>query len=137
MTGHQGHPATGVSATGKNTCAVNLEALCRGIGVEDVNVVSAFDLEALESTLRRCMASDKPSVVIARGPCSLHVRARGTPLKVDPDECVSCYDCMDLGCPAIIPADGKVEIDAGVCVGTACAVCTQVCPQQAISEAGE
>jgi indolepyruvate ferredoxin oxidoreductase alpha subunit len=134
MTGHQGHPGTGISATGEKARTVKLEKLAEGIGVNDVNVVSAFDLAALESTIKRCVESDEPSVIIARGPCSLHVRAKGTPFRVNMDECASCYVCLDLGCPAISMSDDEVKIDADMCVGTACGVCSQVCPQEAISE---
>ncbi|MCK4965131.1 MAG: indolepyruvate ferredoxin oxidoreductase subunit alpha, partial [Dehalococcoidia bacterium] len=38
MTGHQGHPGTGISATGATTQAVELESLVKGIGIKDVNV---------------------------------------------------------------------------------------------------
>ena len=134
MTGHQGHPGTGISATGTKTRAVVLEKLAEGIGVEDVNVVDAFDIDALESTIKRCVENDNPSVVIVRGPCPLNVRPSGTPFEVDPDECIGCFDCLELGCPAISVVDDIARIDAGVCVGTACGICAQVCPQEAISE---
>ncbi len=133
MTGQQGHPGTGIAATGKPARQVKLETLCKGIGVEDVNVVDAFDVKALESTIKRCVASDEPSVIIARGPCSLRVKDRKKSLFVDPDECGGCLVCLDLGCPAIIKTeDDKVRIDGSVCV--ACGVCAQVCPQEAIRE---
>jgi len=111
-----------------------LEKLAEGIGVEDVNVVDAFDIDALESTIKRCVENDNPSVVIVRGPCPLNVRPSGTPFEVDPDECIGCFDCLELGCPAISVVDDIARIDAGVCVGTACGICAQVCPQEAISE---
>jgi len=134
MTGHQGHPGTGISATGTKTQAVVLEKLAEGIGVKDVNVVDAFDMDALESTIKRCVANDEPSVIIVRGPCPLYVKPSGTPFEVDPDECAGCFDCLDLGCPAISVADDIARIDASVCVGTACGICAQICPHEAISE---
>jgi indolepyruvate ferredoxin oxidoreductase alpha subunit len=134
MTGHQGHPGTGISVTGKKTQQVKLETLVEGIGIKDVTVVDAFDLKAIESTIKRCLDNDEPSVIIARGPCSLTVKTRGAPFEVDADECISCYDCLDIGCPAISISEDKAVIDAGMCLGSACGVCAQVCPQEAISE---
>ena len=134
MTGHQGHPGTGISATGEKARAVKLETLVQGIGVNDVNVVDAFDLAAVESTVRRCVDTDEPSVVIARGPCSLQARTRGTPFQVNMDECGNCFVCLDLGCPAISITGDEVRIDATMCVGTGCGLCVQVCPQEAIAE---
>ncbi|MFH1382203.1 MAG: indolepyruvate ferredoxin oxidoreductase subunit alpha [Chloroflexota bacterium] len=134
MTGHQGHPGTGISARGVKTQVVKLEELARGIGVRDVNVVNAFDLAAIESTIRRCVETDEPSVIIVRGPCPLNVRASGTPFKVDSEKCNSCYACLRLGCPAISVANEKGWIDESLCVGSGCNICVQVCPQQAIGE---
>ena len=44
MTGHQERPGTGISAQGKEAGAGEPERLIRGIGVEDVRVVNAFDM---------------------------------------------------------------------------------------------
>jgi len=44
MTGHQGHPGTGISARRTKATAVKLEKLVEGLGVKNVNVVNAFDL---------------------------------------------------------------------------------------------
>jgi len=134
MTGHQGHPGTGISPKGTKRRQVKLEALVRGIGVEDVNVVDAFDLKAIESTINRCVETDEPSVLIVRGPCPLLVRVSGTPFEVDKEKCDSCYACLRIGCPAISVSDDKAWIDADLCVGSGCAICSQVCPQQAIEE---
>ena len=132
MTGHQGHPGTGISAKNAKTQAVELESLVKGCGVRDVNVVDAFDLKAIESTIKQSVANDEPSVIIVRGPCPLHTRAKGTPYKVDEDECSGCFDCLDVGCPAVSIREDKAVIDSEACTG--CGVCAQVCPQGAISE---
>ncbi len=134
MTGHQAHPGTGISAKGTKVQAVKLEALARGIGVDDVNVVNAFDLAAIESTISRCVETDAPSVIIVRGPCPLLTRASGIPFAVDSEKCDSCYACLRIGCPAISVSNDKAWIDAGLCVGSGCAICAQVCPQEAIKE---
>ncbi|MBE0479875.1 MAG: indolepyruvate ferredoxin oxidoreductase subunit alpha [Dehalococcoidia bacterium] len=131
MTGHQGHPGTGISARGLKTQAVKLEDVVRGVGVRDVNIVSAFDLAEIESAIRKCTENDEPSVIIARGPCTLAVKTRRTPFAVDTEECTSCYVCLDTGCPAISLVDDRAHIDES-CAG--CGVCAQVCPQEAILE---
>ncbi|MBT4512236.1 MAG: indolepyruvate ferredoxin oxidoreductase subunit alpha [Chloroflexi bacterium] len=134
MTGHQGHPGTGVSVTGTKGPEVNLEKLCEGIGIKDITVISAFDLETVESTIRRCVETDEPSVIIARGPCALREKIKGTPFEIDADSCIQCHECLDVGCPAICITGEDINIDPAVCVGPACGVCAQVCPSEAIVE---
>jgi indolepyruvate ferredoxin oxidoreductase alpha subunit len=133
MTGHQGHPGTGVSARGEKVTVVKLEEVVKGLGVKDVHVVNAFDLKAIESALKHCLGTKEPSVIISRAPCPLSVRATVTPYRVNDDECTSCNTCLDLGCPAISISDDKAVIDASSCQG--CSICAQVCPQEAISKA--
>ena len=118
MTGHQGHPGTGISARGTKTRMVKLETLIRGIGVNDVNVVSAFDLKTIESAIKRCIKTNEPSVIIARGACPLHTRIRGTPFEVDSEKCSGCYICLRIGCPAISISEDKARIDTDLCVGS-------------------
>ena len=132
MTGHQGHPGTGISAKNIKTQAVELESLVKGCGVRDVTVVDAFDLKSIEATIKRSVANNEPSVIIVRGSCPLHTRAKSTPYKVDEDECIGCFDCLDVGCPAISILEDEAVIDSEMCIG--CGVCAQVCPQGAISE---
>jgi indolepyruvate ferredoxin oxidoreductase alpha subunit len=134
MTGHQGHPGTGVSARGEKATVVKLEEVVKGLGVKDVHVVNAFDLKAIESSLKHCLGTKEPSVIISRAPCPLSIRATAIPYKVNADECSSCYICLDLGCPAISVSDDKAVIDASTCQG--CSICAQVCPQEAIAKAG-
>ena len=134
MTGHQSHPGTGISAKGIKTQAVKLETLVQGVGVNDVNVVNAFDLTAIESTISRCVETNTPSVIIVRGTCSLQAGISGTPLEVDREKCNGCYACLHIGCPAISVSDGKGWINATLCVGLSCSICAQVCPQEAIGE---
>ncbi len=130
MTGHQGHPGTGISARKTKVQTVKLEELVRGIGIKDVNVVSAFDLAAIRSTINRCLEAEGPSVIIVRGACPTHKRVAGTPFKVDTENCTGCFNCLRLGCPALSIAGDKVKIDSGMCVG--CSVCVQLCPKEAI-----
>ncbi|MFW6126475.1 MAG: indolepyruvate ferredoxin oxidoreductase subunit alpha [Chloroflexota bacterium] len=134
MTGHQEHPGTGVSAQGKKTKAVDIEYLVRGIGVEDVKVVDAFDMKELRSALRNSVERDELSVVIVRGPCAVRERRRATPMTIDQDKCNQCGVCLQLGCPAVQSSDGQVRIDSTLCIGDFCGLCRQICPKGAIRE---
>jgi len=132
MTGGQGHPGTGFSIKGEKGPKVQLEKLCEGIGIKDIQIVSSYDLAGIEAAIKRSLKAEEPSVIIVRGPCVLREKFRQTPRQVDFDLCAGCHDCLEIGCPAICVADDKVRIDAAVCVG--CGVCEQVCPQGAIVE---
>ncbi|MDD4797733.1 MAG: 4Fe-4S binding protein, partial [Eubacteriales bacterium] len=47
------------------------------------------------------------------------------------DGCVGCKKCIrELGCPAIVFADGKAAIEPSLCYG--CGLCAQICPVWAI-----
>ncbi len=137
MTGHQEHPGTGVSAQGEKTKAVELEPLVRGIGVEDVKVVNAFDVKALRAAVRGAIASPQLSVVIVRGGCSVRLKTRSGQRSIDPDKCDNCGVCLRLGCPAIQKLDEKLYIDATLCAGDACTLCEQLCPKKAIAPANQ
>ncbi len=135
MTGHQQNPTTGKNIKGDPALAVDLEALCRAIGIERVRVVDPYDLKACEDAVLEELAADAPSVIISRRPCMLlkYVKAK-PPVKVNEDKCVGCRQCMKLGCPAISFKNKKAHIDPTQCVG--CDVCTQLCKLNAI-EKGE
>ncbi len=132
MTGHQDHPGTGVSAQGKKTKAVELERLVRGIGVDDVKVVDAFDMKALRAAVRSSLDSPELSIIIVRGMCSVRLRTRSGPRTVDVDKCDDCGICLKIGCPAIQKLNEQVYIDATLCAGDACTICQQLCPKHAI-----
>ncbi len=132
MTGHQGHPGTGISARGQETRAVAIEDLVRGIGVRDVRVVDAFNIKELRAAVKKSLDSPELSVIIVRGDCAVRVRRRANPRTVDAEKCNRCGTCLRIGCPAIQSVDGQVYIDANLCVGDYCTICQQICPHQAI-----
>ena len=132
MTGHQDHPGTGITAQGEKTKAVELERLARGIGVEDVKVVDAFDMKALRTSVRNSINSSELSVIIVRGACPMRVRTRSEPRAIDAEKCDRCGTCLKIGCLAIQKENEQVYIDAALCAGDACTICQQLCPKQAI-----
>jgi len=133
MTGRQDNPGSGHTLAGDPAHQVNLEMLCRSVGVEHVRVVDPYDLDATRNAIAEEMAREAVSVVITRRPCMLMKRdkvALRTPLFVDPDKCVGCKACLKLGCPAIewrpeAGPKGQASVNRLLCVG--CGVCEQMC----------
>ncbi len=126
MTGHQQNPTTGYNIKGDPCAKIDLETLCRAIGIKRVRVVDPYDLAACEKAVREEVSVAEPSVIISRRPCALlkYVRHKG-PIDADSSKCVGCRSCMKIGCPAISIADGKAQIDKTLCTG--CGVCGQLC----------
>ena len=133
MTGHQHHPGTGVSAQGKEARAVKLEDIVRGVGVDDVRVVSAFDIKEIRNALRSSLDSPGLSVIIVRGACAVRAPKQARPRVINAEKCNQCQLCLLIGCPAIRREGERIYIDPASCVGDACGLCEQVCPQQAIA----
>ena len=124
--------ATGYNIKGDPAAKVDLEALCRALGINRVRVVDPYDLAACDTAIKEELAAKEPSVIISRRPCVLLKSVKPLPaLKVENDKCRSCKRCMGLGCPAISMKDGKAKIDATLCVG--CGVCQQLCAFDAIN----
>ncbi len=131
MTGHQQNPTTGYNIKGDPAAKVDLEALCRALGINRVRVVDPYDLKATKEAVLEELAVEEPSVIISRRPCVLLKSVKHeAPLKVEKDKCKSCKRCMTLGCPAISMKNGKARIDSTLCVG--CNVCKQLCAFDAI-----
>ncbi len=136
MTGHQQNPTTGYNIKGDPAAKIDLETLCRAVGIERVRVVDPYDLAACEAVLKEELAADAPSVIISRRPCVLLKSVKTLPpVTVDEDKCRSCKKCMKLGCPAIRMREGKADIDVTLCVG--CGVCEQLCAFDAIKGVNE
>ncbi len=132
MTGHQQNPTTGYNIKGDPATKVDLEALCKALGINRVRVVDPYDLKACQVAVKEELAANEPSVIISRRPCVLLKTVKHeAPLCVDKDKCKSCKKCMTLGCPAISLKDGKAKIDTTLCVG--CGVCKQLCAFDAIN----
>ena len=131
MTGHQQNPTTGYNLKGDPCTKIDLESLCRSVGIRRVRVVDPYDLAQCEAAVKEELAAEEPSVIISRRPCALlkYVKHK-KPLVVDADKCRSCKMCMKIGCPAISMTSGKAEIDNTLCTG--CGVCEQLCKFDAL-----
>ncbi|MFQ5943141.1 MAG: thiamine pyrophosphate-dependent enzyme [Anaerolineales bacterium] len=134
MTGGQPHPASGSSLTGEQAPRLDLEQICRATGVERVELVDTWDRKAVLGSMRKALAHEGPSVVISQGPCVRLPEFRQLeiiPYYVDEELCTQCDACFKVWCPAITRTEhGFPIIDAADC--TACTVCAQVCPPDAI-----
>ena len=126
MTGHQQNPTTGYNLKGDPCSKIDLEALCKSVGINSVRVVDPYDLAECDAVIKEELEKEEPSVIISRRPCALlkYVKHAG-PIKVNTDKCIGCKSCMRIGCPAVSVIDGKVKIDNTLCTG--CGVCSQMC----------
>jgi indolepyruvate ferredoxin oxidoreductase alpha subunit len=126
MTGHQENPTTGHNIKGDPAGKIDLEALCRAMGIRRVRVIDPNDLALCDAVLKEELAAPEPSVIITRRPCVLlkYVKT-APPLVVDHERCTGCRACMKIGCPAIAFGNKKSTIDPTQCVG--CDVCIQLC----------
>ena len=136
MTGHQQNPTTGFNLKGDPCAKIDLETLCRAVGIKRVRVIDPYDLKQCDEVINEELAANEPSVIISRRPCALlkYVKHKD-PLTVDENKCIGCKSCMRIGCPAISIVGGKARIDNTLCVG--CGVCQQLCKPGALMSAKE
>lgn len=138
MTGHQPNPATGISIKGSPAPQVNIEVLCRGLGISRVKVVDPFNVDECINTLKEEVEKEELSVIITNRPCIFADKSViSSPYYVLTDKCTGCKACVRLGCPAILWDSEKrlAFIDETLCTG--CGLCPKVCKFEAIKERGE
>jgi indolepyruvate ferredoxin oxidoreductase, alpha subunit len=136
MTGHQPHPGVDTDPMGVGLTRIDIEAVVRGLGVQDVHVVKPFKLKKTMEAVKASMEYDGISVIVSKEICPLFAKATGQfrkskPFRVNQDKCKNHRDCINLlACPAMYLDGEQVEIDKNLCIG--CSVCAQVCPENAI-----
>ncbi len=138
MTGHQGHPGTGIGAKGEKKKEIKIENVLKGIGVKEVKIIeNPYNLKETLKIIKEAMERDELNVVVSRAPCALLPESREKwknkeKRKVEIKNCIGekCKACLRIGCPAIFFKNEKAFIDKLLCVG--CDMCVQVCPTKAI-----
>lgn len=125
----------------------SIEAACRGAGVDWLETVSTYNIEAMKGVLLEALTTDAPGlkVVIAEGECMLNRQRRVKPLLkkaidtgqridrarfyIDAETCTGDHGCIRLsGCPSLTIKDNPdplrtdpVSYVDNSCVG--CGVC--------------
>jgi indolepyruvate ferredoxin oxidoreductase, alpha subunit len=136
MTGHQIHPGVDTGPMGVERTRISIEEIVRACGVKDVHVVKPFKVRKTVEALQAARDFDGISVVISEEYCPLFAKAIGQarkskPFTINQEKCKNHRDCINLlACPAMYLEGPNVAIDEKLCIG--CAVCAQVCPENAI-----
>jgi len=150
MTGMQPTPENGLTADGHPGRKVDLMQLIKGCGVEQVEEVDPYDLNALAKALRkahRFAAKEDGSVavVVARHACvaqrrdaaiphPIPIKVAGSAEKRPPVHDRKAHKCADCGrCVEICPngaltrtRKAVIKVNAKACTG--CRLCAEVCP---------
>ena len=140
MTGHQDHPASGRNFN-EVTEKIPIRRVLEGLGVENIYETDTYQQGLLTDYVKKAMAEEGFSVVIAKHPCMLKFTRQQSrkpdyqPRKVsiDQEKCDRINVCVSqFACPSFqIKEGGRVEINWDLCIGDGS--CGQVCPSSAIS----
>ena len=135
MTGHQPHPGVDMTKLKlEGYGRVSIEKVVKAIGVKHVTVIKPYKVKKSIAAIKEAVEHKGISVIISEETCALYANAlklpRRKPFHVG-DKCTNHRDCIDsLACPAFYIWNDRVKIDANLCTG--CAVCAQICPENAI-----
>ncbi|MFW5733696.1 MAG: indolepyruvate ferredoxin oxidoreductase subunit alpha [Oceanidesulfovibrio sp.] len=129
MTGHQPHPGVDATLAGVNEAMVDIEAVCRAVGVEHVRKVNPNKLNTSIAALKELSELPGVKVLIAEEPCVLFARRalkKKTGVAAEVSEQGPAVEfCLEtLACPAFFREDGGVDVDPVQCSG--CMVCAQI-----------
>ncbi len=139
MTGQQYNPSTEFTAGGRQGKKVSIEAICKAVGVDFVEVVDSYDVKNNVEVFRKALDYDGLAVLVSRRECALYgdrnKRRRGekiVPFYVDKEMCKRPYVCLrTFYCPAYeVDEDRQPRISPELCDG--CSVCSRLCPIQSI-----
>jgi indolepyruvate ferredoxin oxidoreductase alpha subunit len=135
MTGHQPHPGVDMEQLNMPGYGrVSIEAVVRAIGVPHVSVVKPYKVKKSIDAIREAIHFKGVSVIISQETCALYARALKLPKRKPfhvSEKCKNHRNCLnDLACPAFYVWNERIKIDANLCTG--CALCAQICPENAI-----
>ncbi len=129
MTGHQPNPGVDKTFIGDNELRVNIEAIVRGCGVNEIRTVNPLNLKKTVAAFEELKTLSGVRVLIAEEPCPLFARRVygkkpvQTAYVVDPEAGVD--ECLEtLACPAFYKEGNRTEINPLLCSG--CMLCLQV-----------
>ena len=135
MTGHQPNPGVDMGLMNLSGYGrISIEAVVRALGVTHVSIIQPYKVKKSIEALREAFEFKGVSVVISQEMCTLyakgHKKAKSRAYYVS-DKCRNHRDCISqLACPAFYLEAERVKIDPVMCAG--CAVCAQICPENAI-----
>jgi indolepyruvate ferredoxin oxidoreductase alpha subunit len=135
MTGHQPNPGVDMARMKMEGYGrVSIEAIVRAVGVPHVTVIKPYKVKKSIEAIQEALQFKGVSVIISEELCVLYANSlklpRRKPFHVS-DKCRNHRDCMNrLACPAFYVWNDRIKIDANLCTG--CALCAQICPENAI-----
>ncbi len=135
MTGHQPHPGVDmVQMKMEGFGRVMIEDVVRAVGVPHVTVIKPYKVKKSIEAIKEALQFKGVSVIISQELCVLYAAGlklpRRKPFHVS-DKCQNHRVCMSrLACPAFYVWNDRIKIDANLCTG--CALCAQICPENAI-----
>ncbi len=147
MTGHQPHPGTGITGMQEQVTPLDIEEVCKGLGVQYVKTISPFEsisglVREVREMVKWTRENQAPAVLVSKDPCALLTAADRRksgeyPPKyyVDKELCTACKRCLNrIACPAMFqdPETEMAVIDETLC--NFCGTCVSVCPQGAIKQ---
>jgi len=132
MTGHQPHPGVDMSQWQLDGYTqISIEKLVRAIGVPHIAIIHPYQVKKSIDAFKEAFQFDGVSVVISQEPCTLINKKRKKRAFQVTSRCKNHRICInELACPAFYIDNDCVKINPAQCVG--CAVCVQICPENAI-----
>jgi indolepyruvate ferredoxin oxidoreductase alpha subunit len=150
MTGQQQNPASGKSIKGDPATSLDIEGLCRALGVKHIWTVNPHEVPETRKVLKEALDCEEMSVVVSRAPCVLlpeMKEQKAVSYYTRQENCVGCGSCIRLGCPAISwtkfgegeaeakgykkTQKGVSKIDENIC--NSCGQCASLCKFNAIT----
>ena len=135
MTGHQPHPGVDMKRLNMDGYGqVSIEAVVRAVGVSHVTVIKPYKVKKSIAAIKEAVTHKGVSVIISQEECALYAQAlklpKRKPFRIT-DKCKNHRVCMsELACPAFYVWNDRIKIDPVLCTG--CAICAQICPENAI-----